>query len=89
MGNRPIHKVRISSWEASVWDNVKKMNGMELGYKTVSLSRGYRKKDEDIWRSEIINNIRRQDIPKVIAILTKIQDYLFFEVGKSKEEGEN
>ncbi len=86
MANRPVHKVRISNWEASVWDNVKKMDGIEMGYKTVTLSRSYKKKDENIWRNELINNIRRQDIAKIQAILNKIQDYLFFEAHKEREE---
>ena len=48
---QPIKKCRISNWEGVVWDNKKKLsNGVEVGYKTVTVSRGYKKKDEDIWR---------------------------------------
>ncbi|MBS3145939.1 hypothetical protein J4414_04010 [Candidatus Woesearchaeota archaeon] len=77
---QPIKKCRISNWEGVVWDNKKKLsNGVEVGYKTVTVSRGYKKKDEDIWRSEVINNIRLNDIPKLKTILDKLQEFLYFE----------
>ena len=90
MGNQPIKKFRISNWEGVVWDNKKSMNGVEIEYKTITVSRGYKKKDEDIWRSEIINNIRLNDIPKLRIILDKLQDYLYFEAREhDKEEVED
>ncbi|MEM4244865.1 MAG: hypothetical protein QW404_02510 [Candidatus Nanoarchaeia archaeon] len=89
MGDRPVQKWRIGNMEAALWENKKSMNGAEVTYWTVSLSRGYKKKDEGVWRSEVINNLRRNDIPKLIAILEKVQDHLFFEVPKSEREEED
>lgn len=86
MANQPIKKFRISTWEGVVWENKKSINGGEIEYKTVTISRGYRKKDEDIWRSEVINNIRLNDIAKLQVILGKLQDFLFFEARQEKEE---
>ena len=91
MANQPIKKYRISNWEGVVWDNKKTMNGVEMQYKTATVSRSYKKKDEDIWRSEVINNIRLNDIPKLRIILDKLQDFLYFEareLEKEKEEAE-
>ncbi|MEK6904731.1 MAG: hypothetical protein AABW87_04020 [Nanoarchaeota archaeon] len=90
MANQPIKKFRISNWEGVVWDNKKTMNGVEMQYKTATISRSYKKKDEDIWRSEVINNIRLNDIPKMQAILNKLQDFLYFEAREmaKEEEGE-
>ena len=51
MGNQPIKKFRISTWEGVIWDNKKEVNGAEIQFKTVTVSRSYKKKDEDIWRS--------------------------------------
>ncbi len=87
MANQPIKKFRISTWEGVVWDNKKEMNGTEIQFKTVTVSRSYKKKDENIWRSEVINNIRLNDIPKMQSILGKLQDYLYFEAKEHDKEG--
>ena len=90
MANQPVKKYRISNWEGVVWDNKKKLsNGVEVGYKTITVSRSYKKKDEEIWRNEVINNIRLNDIGKLRAILDKLQDFLYFEARQQEEdEGE-
>ena len=86
---RPIQKWRIGNIDLSVWENTKEFEGGEVSYKTFSLTKGYKKKNEDIWRSEVINNLRRQDIVKIQLLLNKVQDYLFFEANKEEEkEGE-
>lgn len=90
MANQPIKKFRISNWEGVVWDNKKEVNGTEIQFKTITLNRSYKKKDENIWRSEVINNIRLNDIGKIKAILGKLEDYLFFEAREhDKEESED
>ena len=86
MANQPIKKYRISNWEGVVWDNRKSINGVEIEYKTTTISRSYKKKGEDIWRSEVINNIRLNDIPKVLTILSKLQDFLYFEAREAREQ---
>ena len=86
MANQPTKKFRISTWEGVVWDNKKVINDVEVDYKTVSISRSYRKKDENIWRSEVINNIRLNDLSKLRAILDKLQDYLYFEAREQDKE---
>jgi len=88
MANQPIKKYRISNWEGVVWDNKKTMNGVEMQYKTATISRSYKKKDEDIWRNEVINNIRLNDIAKVQAILNKLQDFLYFESREQEKAAE-
>lgn len=83
--NRPVQKYRIGNIEASIWHNSKELDGNEVGYKTITLSRSFKKKDEDLWRSEVINNLRRQDLQKLRLILGKVEHYLFFEDGDSHE----
>jgi hypothetical protein len=85
---KPIKKWRISNMEICVWDNKKKFNEGEVSFKTVTLTRSYKKKDEDVWRSEIINNIRRNDISKIQVLLNKVQDYLYFEALEHEKEEE-
>lgn len=86
MANQPTKKFRISTWEGVVWDNKKTINGGEIEYKTVTISRSYKKKDENVWRSEVINNIRLNDLGKLRAILDKLQDYLYFEAREQDKE---
>ena len=86
MANRPIKKFRSGNIEAAIWSNEREFNGGLTEFKTVSLSRSYKKKDEDTWRTEVINNIRLNDLGKIKAIFDKLQDYLYFE---AKEEEEN
>ena len=74
--------------EICVWENKKKFKDGEVSFKTATLSRSYKKQDEDMWRSEVINNIRRNDIPKIQILLNKVQDYLYFESVENKEEEE-
>ena len=88
MVNRPIRKWRVGAVEAAVWENKKEIQGGEISYKTVTLSRSYKKKSEDLWRSEIINNLRRGDIEKLQAILKQVQDYLYFEAPQQEKESE-
>ncbi|MBI2663085.1 hypothetical protein HYX15_00980 [Candidatus Woesearchaeota archaeon] len=83
---RPIQKWRIGNMDLSIWDNKKEFEGGELSYKTFSITKSYKKKKEDIWRSEVINNLRRQDIVRLQLLLNKAQDYLFFEVNKEQEK---
>lgn len=85
MANRPVKKWRASNIEAAVWENKKQQDGEEIGFKTVSLSRSYKKKDEEIWRSEVIN-LRRGDIPKILLVLQKAQEELFLNQQESDKD---
>ncbi|MEK6840055.1 MAG: hypothetical protein AABX72_03870 [Nanoarchaeota archaeon] len=73
--NMPIHKFRAGNIEAAVWSNKKDVGGAIMEFKTVSLSRSYLKKGEDMWRSDVIN-LRRNDLQKVILVMQKAQEQL-------------
>ena len=85
MGNRPSKEWKIGSIKAVIWENEREINDMVVGFKTVSVSRSFKKKDEDVWRSEVIN-LRRNDLQKMILVLQKAQEYLLLE---AKEDGED
>lgn len=80
VGNLPIKKWRSGLIEGVIWSNKRKINRggeeEEIEFKTFTLRRSWRDKEQDIWRDEKIN-LRRQDIPKLQAILNKIQEELF------------
>ena len=81
MTDRPIKKWKVGNWEVAVWSNKRKVNNTEeVEFKTATLSRSYMKKDENIWRSEIIN-FRRSDIIKMQALLDRTRDFLFLTEG--------
>lgn len=83
MGNQPIKKWRSGNVTGAIWFNEREINGEKRGFKTATIRRSW-KKEGDVWRDETIN-LRRQDIPKIMAILNKIQEELFL----SEEGGDD
>ncbi len=86
--NLPIKKFRAGNIEVAVWSNKRKRyNGEEVEFKTLSLSRSYKKKEDDVWRNEIIN-LRKGDIAKVSVVLNEAQKYLLLSGGSGGDENE-
>ncbi len=75
MGNQPIKKWRAGNITGAIWLNEREIKGDKLGFKTATIRRSW-KKEGDVWRDETLN-IRRQDIPKLLTILNKLQEELF------------
>ncbi|MBU2639194.1 MAG: hypothetical protein KKG75_00635 [Nanoarchaeota archaeon] len=86
VGNLPIKKWRAGSIEGVVWSNKRNIERdgekMEVEFKTVTLRRSWKDRDQNIWRDEKLN-LRKQDIPKLMVILNKMQEELFL----SQSEG--
>jgi len=87
-GNLPIKKFRSGNIEAAIWSNKRDIDGNSVEFKTVSLSRSYKKKDENLWRSDQISSLRRNDIQKVILVLQKAQEELLLTEGGREDEEE-
>ena len=86
MANKPIKKWKSGNIEACIWLNKKKLDdGSEVEFKTASLSRNFKKKSENIWRSEAIN-FRRGDLAKIQTVLHNLQQELFLTTDKSDVE---
>ncbi|MBS3108073.1 hypothetical protein J4468_04120 [Candidatus Woesearchaeota archaeon] len=75
-GNKPVKKFKSGSIEGCIWENKKAINGSEVIFKTASLTRRWKKNNEDIWHSDVIN-IRKSDIPKLQAVLNKLHEELY------------
>ena len=75
--NMPIKKFRAGNFELAVWKNDREIEGEIVSFKTMTLSRSYKKKEEDIWRSEVLN-LRRQDLHKVMVLLNEASRHLWF-----------
>ncbi|MDD5331363.1 MAG: hypothetical protein PHE43_00890 [Candidatus Nanoarchaeia archaeon] len=76
MANKPIKKWSSGNFDVAVWLNEKESNGTKVEFKTISLSRKWKKRDTDVWRSDVVN-LRRADIPKAILLLQKAQEELY------------
>ena len=87
MANRPIRKWRSGNMEAAIWLNERENDGQKIEFKTASLTRSWKKKDEDVWRHDVVN-LRRMDIPKALVLLQKVQEELFLSPEQEKEEEE-
>tara|TARA_Y100000310_G_C20669969_1_gene809699 strand:+ start:2316 stop:2591 length:276 start_codon:yes stop_codon:yes gene_type:complete len=77
VGNLPIKKWRSGAIEGAVWSNKRQIERdgvtQEVEFKSVTLRRSWKDRNEDIWRDEKLN-LRKTDIPKLIVILNKIQE---------------
>lgn len=88
VSNLPIRKFRSGAIEGVIWANKRKReDGSEIEFKTVTLRRSWKDKEQDVWRDEKIN-LRRSDIPKAMIILQKLQEDLFLNT-LTTEKGED
>jgi hypothetical protein len=87
MVNKPIKKFKSGAIETAIWNNEKDFNDSKVEFKTVSLTRSYKKKGEDIWRSESVN-LRKNDLIKAILVLQKAQEELLMQQLVEVEEDE-
>ena len=86
-GNLPIKKFKAANIEAAIWSNKRDIDGSTVEFKTVSLSRSYKKSKEDVWRNEVIN-LRKNDLAKIILVLQKAQEELLLSDGGKEDEEE-
>ncbi len=89
MANRPIKKFRAGQLEAAIWLNERELKDKDqvVGFKTVSLRKSW-KDNEGLWRDAVIN-LRKQDIPKVMVLMQKVQEDLLLAQEEEVEEDED
>lgn len=85
MANRPIKKWRSGNFEVAIWLNERVSGDAKVEFKTASLTRNWKRKDEDTWRSDVIN-LRRMDIPKALILLQKAQEELYLSEDSKRED---
>ena len=86
--NLPLKKFRAGAIEGVVWANKhKREDGTEIEFKTVTLRRSWKDKEQDLWREEKIN-LRRNDLPKVQLIIQKLQEDLFLNTGDKGDDAD-
>jgi len=84
MANKPIKTYRSGNIQGALWLNEHEKNGQLIGYKSVSIRRSWKDNEKNIWRDETLN-LRKQDLPKIILILQKLQEDVLL---ASEEEGD-
>ena len=72
--NKPEKRVSAGAIQASVWRNEIQKDGKISEYKTISFDRRYKDKKTGEWKST--NSMRITDLPKAIAVLSKVYEYL-------------
>jgi len=54
----------------ALWNNEKQINNQLVAFQTFSLQRSYKKKEEQIWKHEVIN-LRKMDLIRVQTLLNE------------------
>ena len=80
---RPVKKFKAGRIEAAIWENEKEMNDTIVGYKTVSVKKSWKDK-ENVWRDATIQ-LRRNELATMILVLQKAQEELLLQ----HEEGDD
>ncbi len=75
-GQKPVKKYRSGSFELAFWENERAVNDSLVTFTTLSLSKSFKKKGDDTWRSEVMH-IRRMDLPKILILLQKGMEDLY------------
>lgn len=84
MANKPIKKYNSGNFSIAVWLNQKEVEGAKVNFKTLTLTKRWKDKD-DVWRHENIN-LRRRDLSNVRILIEKsMQDLYLSEGGDSNE----
>ncbi len=73
--NKPEKKFRAGPITATIWKNKLEKDGKEVEYKTVSVERNYKDK-QDQWQST--TSLRAHDIPNALLVLNKTFEYMQF-----------
>jgi hypothetical protein len=77
--NLPEAKFKAGAVSATVWKNTGKRDGQAVEFRTISIDRRYRDKNEE-WQST--SSMRINDLPKAMVVLQKAYEYLVL-----KEQG--
>jgi len=87
MGNQPLKSWRSGNISGALWFNEREIkDGVKVGFKTVTLRRSWKDK-QNIWRDETIN-IRRQDLPKIMTIVSEMMKEFYLTEKEEEEENE-
>ncbi len=86
MKNLPIKKFKAGNIEAAIWENKRSdKDGNEVEFKTVSLTKTWKKSEDDVWRNDVIH-LKGNEIQKAILVLQKAQEELLLKEERGDED---
>jgi hypothetical protein len=71
--NLPEKKFRSGAVAATIWSNSSVKDGKAVSYRTISLQRSYKDKNDE-WQST--ESLRASDLPRAILVLQKAYEYI-------------
>ncbi|HLC46655.1 MAG TPA: hypothetical protein VJI75_02840 [Candidatus Nanoarchaeia archaeon] len=71
--NMPERKFRAGVVSATIWKNVSSKEGKEVEYRTISLNRSYKDKN-DAWQHT--GSLRLNDLPRAVVVLQQAYEHL-------------
>lgn len=84
MENKPEKTFRAGVISATVWQNAaKSKNGEDVVFKTISLKRSYKDKDEK-WQST--SSFRINDLPKVELVAKKAYEHIMMSNAEASDK---
>ena len=84
MENTPEKKFTTGAISAAIWTNTgKTKSGQEMGFKSISLQRSYKDKNDE-WQHT--SSLRLNDLPKATLVLSKAYEYLILKGEEQEEE---
>ena len=81
--NLPEKKFRSGAIAATIWANSTVRDGKPATYRTISLQRSYKDKNDE-WKST--DSMRVNDLPKAVLVLSKAYEYLALNSEEIDEE---
>lgn len=81
---RPIKTYKAGNIQGAIWFNERNVKDQIVGFKTVSLRRSWKDKD-NVWRDETLN-LRKQDLVKLQVVLNKLQEDLVLSQEDSEDD---
>ncbi|MFO8016660.1 MAG: hypothetical protein R6U32_06145 [Candidatus Woesearchaeota archaeon] len=80
--NLPEKKFRAGPVAATVWKNTGNRDGQAVEFRTISISRSYKDKN-DAWQNT--SSMRLNDLPRAEVVLKKAYEYLVLKEGDAGE----
>jgi hypothetical protein len=81
--NMPEKKFRSGAVAATIWANSAVRDGKQVTYRTVSLQRSYKDKNDE-WQNT--DSLRTSDLPRAILVLQKAYEYVALNNDEAEEE---
>jgi hypothetical protein len=81
--NMPEKKFRSGAIAATIWANSAVRDGKAVTYRTISLQRSYKDKNDE-WQNT--DSLRTSDLPRAILVLQKAYEYVALYSDEAEEE---